>query len=142
MATQRTFSIIKPNAVFKHNIGAIIQRLEAANFKIVATKMIKLNQEQAEGFYAEHKGKPFFDALIDFMLSAPVVVLVLESESAITAYREIMGATNPVDAARGTLRADYGEAHVTFNGVHGSDSPESAAREIAYFFSDNEVNSY
>lgn len=142
MVIERTLSIFKPNAVRAHNIGAIIHRLETAGFKIVGLKMVKLTKEQAEGFYAEHKGKVFFDNLIRFLLTAPVVVLVLERENAITAYREIMGATDPAEAATGTIRADYGGENVTINAVHGSDSPESAAREIAYFFAESEVNSY
>ncbi|WP_016954978.1 nucleoside-diphosphate kinase [Catenovulum agarivorans] len=142
MAIERTLSIIKPNAVVDHNIGAIIHRLEQAGLKVVAMRMVKLTLEQAQGFYAEHDGKPFFEKLINFMTSAPVVTLVLEGESAISAYREIAGATDPAQALRGTLRADFGGDNVTFNAVHGSDSPESASREIAYFFADSEVNSY
>lgn len=142
MAIERTLSIIKPNAVVDHNIGAIIHRLEQAGLKVVAMRMAKLTIEQAQGFYAEHDGKPFFEKLINFMTSAPVVTMVLEGESAITAYREIAGATDPAQALRGTLRADFGGDNVTFNAVHGSDSPESASREIAYFFADSEVNSY
>ena len=142
MAIERTLSIIKPNAVVDHNIGAIIHRLEQAGLKVVAMRMAKLTLEQAQGFYAEHDGKPFFEKLINFMTSAPVVTMVLEGESAITAYREIAGATDPAQALRGTLRADFGGDNVTFNAVHGSDSPESASREIAYFFADSEVNSY
>lgn len=141
MAIERTLSIIKPNAVSARKIGAIIQRFEAAGFTIAACKMVKLTEEQAEGFYAEHKEREFFPRLMQFLLTAPVVALVLEKENAIEAYREIMGATDPESAATGTIRADYGE-NVTINAVHGSDSPESAAREIAYFFAENEVNSY
>ncbi|WP_440904920.1 nucleoside-diphosphate kinase [Catenovulum sp. SX2] len=142
MAIERTLSIIKPNAIVDHNIGAIIHRLEQAGLKVVAMRMVKLTLEQAQGFYAEHDGKPFFEKLINFMTSAPVVTMVLEGESAISAYREIAGATDPAQALRGTLRADFGGDNVTFNAVHGSDSPESASREIAYFFADSEVNSY
>ncbi|MCU4676988.1 nucleoside-diphosphate kinase [Catenovulum sp. 2E275] len=141
MAIERTLSIIKPNAVSAHKIGTIIERLESAGFTIVACKMVKLTEEQAEGFYAEHKEREFFPRLMSFMLSAPVVVLVLERDNAIEAYREIMGTTDPEKAATGTIRADHGE-NVTINAVHGSDSPQSAAREIAYFFAEQEVNSY
>ncbi|EWH12344.1 nucleoside diphosphate kinase [Catenovulum agarivorans DS-2] len=142
MAIERTLSIIKPNAVVEHNIGAIIHRLEQAGLKVVAMRMVKLTLEQAQGFYAEHDGKPFFEKLINFMTSAPVVTMVLEGDSAITAYREIAGATDPAEALCGTLRSDFGGDNVTFNAVHGSDSPESASREIAYFFADSEVNTY
>lgn len=141
MAIERTLSIIKPNAVSARKIGAIMQRFEAAGFTIVACKMVKLTEEQAQGFYAEHKERDFFPRLMQFLLSAPVVALVLEKENAIQAYREIMGTTDPASAATGTIRADYGD-NVTINAVHGSDSPESAAREIAYFFAESEVNSY
>lgn len=138
MAIQRTFSIVKPDAVGKNLIGAIYSRIEASGLKIIAAKMLQLTREQAEGFYAEHKGKPFFESLIEFMTSGPVMVQVLEGESAITYYRELMGTTNPETAAAGTLRRDYAES-MRFNAVHGSDSPESAAREIAYFFTENEI---
>lgn len=141
MAIERTLSIIKPNAVSARKIGAIMQRFEAAGFTIVACKMVKLTEEQAQGFYAEHKERDFFPRLMQFLLSAPVVALVLEKENAIQAYREIMGTTDPASAATGTIRADYGD-NVTINAVHGSDSPESASREIAYFFAESEVNSY
>ncbi len=141
MAIERTLSIIKPNATSARKIGAIIERLETAGFTIVACKMVKLSEAKAEGFYAEHKERDFFPRLMSFMLSAPVVTLVLEKENAISDYREIMGTTNPETAATGTIRADFGE-NVTINAVHGSDSPESAAREIAYFFAEDEVNSY
>ncbi len=138
MAIERTFSIVKPDAVAKNHIGAIYARFEAAGLQIVASKMMQLSQEKAEGFYAEHSERPFFKDLIAFMTSGPVMVQVLEGENAVKANREIMGATNPAEAARGTLRADYAES-IDENAVHGSDSPESAAREIAYFFSDEEV---
>ncbi|MBW8192741.1 nucleoside-diphosphate kinase [Neiella marina] len=138
MAIQRTFSIIKPDAVAKNLIGAIYSRFESAGLTILASKMIHMSQEQAEGFYAEHKGKPFFDGLVAFMTSGPVMVQVLEGENAVLANREIMGSTNPADAARGTIRADYA-TEVSENAVHGSDATESAAREIAYFFTDDEV---
>ncbi|MBB1427227.1 nucleoside-diphosphate kinase [Shewanella sp. SG44-2] len=138
MAIERTFSIIKPDAVAKNNIGAIYNRFESAGLKIIASKMVQLSKEQAEGFYAEHSARPFFGALVSFMTSGPVMVQVLEGENAVLANREIMGATNPAEAARGTLRADYA-ASIDENAVHGSDAVESAAREIAYFFSADEV---
>ncbi|WP_392567046.1 nucleoside-diphosphate kinase [Utexia brackfieldae] len=137
MAMQRTLSIIKPNAVKKNLIGTINLRLEQARFKIIAMKMVQLNHEQAAGFYAEHAGKPFFDNLIRFMTSGPVVVQVLEAEQAIVRYREIMGATDLSKAAAGTLRYDFAD-NVTENAVHGSDSVESAQREIMYFFAEHE----
>lgn len=138
MAIERTFSIVKPDAVAKNVIGKIYSRFEDNGLSIVACKMLQLSSEQAEGFYAEHKGRPFFPALIEFMTSGPVTVQVLEGESAITKNRELMGATNPKEADAGTIRADFAES-IDANAVHGSDSPESAAREIAYFFSDNEL---
>ena len=138
MSIERTFSIVKPDAVAKNHIGAIYARFEAAGLKIVASKMMQLSQEKAEGFYAEHSERPFFKDLIAFMTSGPVMVQALEGENAVKANREIMGATNPAEAARGTLRADFADS-IDENAVHGSDSPESAAREIAYFFSDEEV---
>ncbi len=138
MATERTLSIIKPDAVAKNAIGEIESRFEKAGLKIVAAKMLKLSQEQAEGFYAEHKERPFFGALVGFMTSGPVVVQVLEGDNAIAANRDLMGATNPKEAEAGTIRADFAES-IDANAVHGSDSPESAAREIAYFFEDSEI---
>ncbi|MBN3114653.1 nucleoside-diphosphate kinase [Pectobacterium brasiliense] len=138
MTIERTFSIVKPNAVAKNAIGAIYSRFESAGFTIVAAKMLRLSREQAEGFYAEHKGKPFFDGLVEFMMSGPIMVQVLESENAVQRNRDIMGATNPANALAGTLRADYADSF-TANAVHGSDSIESAQREIAYFFSDDEI---
>lgn len=138
MAIERTFSIIKPNAVAKNVIGNIFARFETAGLKIVGTKMLHLTAEQAQGFYAEHDGKPFFAGLVEFMTSGPIVVTALEGEDAVRRHREILGATNPANALAGTLRADYADS-LTENGTHGSDSVESAAREIAYFFSDNEV---
>ncbi len=138
MAIERTFSIVKPNAVAKNVIGAIYARFESAGFIIVAAKMVRLSHEQAEGFYAEHRGKPFFDGLISFMTSGPIMVQVLEGEDAIRRNREIMGATNPSAALAGTLRSDYADG-LTENAVHGSDSPASAEREIAYFFSEDEL---
>ena len=138
MATERTLSIIKPDAVAKNAIGEIIARFEKANLKVVAAKMVHLSEEKAGGFYAEHKERPFFGALVDFMTSGPVMVQVLEGENAVVKNREIMGATNPADAAAGTLRSDYA-ASIDENACHGSDAPESAAREIAYFFSEEEI---
>lgn len=138
MAIERTFSIVKPDAVAKNVIGEIYSRFERAGLRIVAARMIHLSREKAEGFYAEHKERPFFGALVDFMTSGPVMVQVLEGENAIKANREIMGATNPAEALRGTIRADYAVS-VDENAAHGSDSPESAEREISYFFSDEEI---
>ena len=138
MAIERTFSIVKPDAVAKNVIGQIYARFESAGLKIVASKMIHLSQEKAEGFYAEHKERPFFNDLVAFMTSGPVMVQVLEGENAIKANREIMGATNPAEALRGTIRADYAVS-VDENAVHGSDAPESAAREISYFFDESEI---
>ncbi|WP_416777940.1 nucleoside-diphosphate kinase [Xenorhabdus budapestensis] len=138
MTIERTFSIIKPNAVKKDVIGSIYARFESAGFKIIAAKMLHLTREQAEGFYAEHKGRPFFDGLVEFMTSGPIMVQVLEGENAVQRHRDLMGATNPDNALAGTLRADYADSF-TENAVHGSDSIESANREIAYFFSDGEV---
>ncbi|MEM9100721.1 MAG: nucleoside-diphosphate kinase [Pseudomonadota bacterium] len=138
MAIEQTFSIVKPDAVAKNLIGEIYGRFEKAGLKIVASKMLHLSKEQAEGFYAEHKERPFFNALVSFMTSGPVMVQVLEGEEAIKRNREIMGATNPQEAAAGTLRADYADS-IDENAVHGSDAPESAAREIAYFFESNEI---
>ncbi|WP_108125159.1 nucleoside-diphosphate kinase [Saccharospirillum mangrovi] len=138
MAKERTLSIIKPDAVAKNLIGAIYSRFESAGLTIVASKMLRLSQEQAEGFYAEHKERPFFGALVEFMTSGPVVVQVLEGDNAITKNREIMGATNPAEAAAGTLRHDYASS-IDANAVHGSDAPASAEREIAYFFNESEI---
>lgn len=138
MALERTLSIIKPNAVKKHLIGEIETRITQAKLDIIALKMLKLTRTQAEGFYAEHKGKPFFDNLVNFMMSGPIVVQVLQAENAVSRYRDLMGATDPAIARPGTLRADFADS-VRENAVHGSDSLESAAREIAYFFVDSEI---
>lgn len=138
MALERTFSIIKPDAVERNLIGEIYHRIEKADLRIVAAKMLHLNQEQASGFYAEHEGKDFFSDLTKFMTSGPIMVQVLEGENAIARYRELMGKTNPEEAACGTIRADYALS-MRYNSVHGSDSPESAAREIAYFFPESEI---
>lgn len=138
MAVERTLSIIKPDAVAKNVIGEIYSRFEKAGLSIVAAKMLRLSREQAEGFYAEHKGRPFFPALIDFMTSGPVTVQVLEGESAVLKNRELMGATNPKNAEPGTIRADFADS-IDANAVHGSDATTSAAREIAYFFATSEI---
>jgi nucleoside-diphosphate kinase len=135
---EKTLSIIKPDAVAKNVIGRIKQRFEDAGLKIIASKMIHLSDDQAKGFYAEHNGKPFFNALVEFMTSGPVVVQVLAGENAITRNRELMGNTNPKEAAAGTIRADFAES-IDANAVHGSDSPSSAEREINYFFDSTEI---
>ncbi len=136
---QRTLSIIKPDAVAKNVIGKIVDRFESNGLKIAAMKKIKLSEEVAAGFYAEHKERGFFKDLVSFMTSGPVVVMVLEGENAIAKNRELMGATNPKEAAAGTIRADFAES-IDANAVHGSDSETSAAREISYFFSQIEIN--
>lgn len=138
MAVERTLSIVKPDAVGKNHIGAICARFEAAGLRIVASRMLRLDAERAGGFYAEHRERPFFPALIEFMSSGPLVVQVLEGENAIALNRELMGATNPQEAAPGTIRADFASS-IDANAVHGSDSPASAAREIAYFFAASEI---
>lgn len=138
MSIERTFSIVKPDAVAKNHIGEIYARFEAAGLKIIAAKMLHLSREQAEGFYAVHKERPFFNDLVDFMISGPVMVQVLEGEGAILKNREVMGATNPKEADAGTIRADFADS-IDENAVHGSDAPETAAVEIAYFFSDDEI---
>ena len=135
---ERTLSIIKPDAVAKNVIGEIYSRFESAGFKIVAAKMMHLDKITAGGFYAVHQERPFFNDLISFMTSGPVIVQVLEGENAVTKHREIMGATNPKEAASGTIRADFAES-LDENAVHGSDSIENAAIEIAYFFSEDGV---
>lgn len=136
---EKTFSIIKPNAVEDSNIGNIISTFESKGLKIAACKMTRLSKEKAEGFYIEHKERPFFGSLVGFMTSGPVVLMVLEGENAIERNREIMGATNPEEAAEGTLRKLYAKS-IEANAVHGSDSEASAEREIAYFFESHEVN--
>ncbi len=138
MAVERTLSIIKPDAVAKNVIGEINARFEKAGLKIVAMKMVQLDDEKAGGFYAEHKERPFFKDLVEFMTSGPVVVQALEGENAVLTNRDLMGATNPKEAAAGTIRADFAET-IDANAVHGSDSVESAAREVAYFFADSEI---
>ncbi|WP_455212721.1 nucleoside-diphosphate kinase [Kaarinaea lacus] len=138
MATERTLSIIKPDAVAKNVIGEIYSRFEKAGLIIIGAKMLQLSQEQAEGFYAVHKERPFFKDLVEFMTSGPVMVQVLEGESAIAKHRDIMGATNPKEAAPGTIRADFAST-IDENAVHGSDGPDTAKVEVAYFFNDNEI---
>lgn len=138
MVNERTLSIIKPDAVAKNVIGEIIGRFEKAELQIVAAKMIHLSQQQAEGFYAEHKERPFFNDLVSFMTSGPVVVQVLEGEGAIAKNRDLMGATNPQEAAANTIRADFASS-IDANAVHGSDSAASATREISYFFNADEI---
>jgi nucleoside-diphosphate kinase len=138
MAIERTLSIIKPDAVGKNHIGDIYARFEKGGLKIVAAKMKQLSQADAEGFYAEHKERGFFGDLVGFMTSGPVLVSVLEGENAVLAHRDILGATNPKDAAPGTIRADFASS-IDENAAHGSDSVESANREIAYFFTADEV---
>lgn len=133
MAIERTFSIIKPDAVAKNVIGKIVSRFESNNLKVVEMQLKQLSREEAEGFYAEHKERPFFGDLVEFMTSGPVVVQVLEGENAIALNRELMGATNPQEAAEGTIRRDFAQS-IDANAVHGSDSAASAEREIAYFF--------
>ena len=138
MNTQRTLSIIKPDAVSKNVIGKIISRFEDNGLKIVAGKLLSLSEEMAAGFYAEHEGRPFFKALIEFMTSGPIFVQVLEGEDAVIKNRELMGSTNPEEADPGTIRADFAKS-IDANAVHESDSLESAVREINYFFNDNEI---
>ncbi len=138
MAVTRTFSIIKPDATRRNLTGAITKKLEDAGLRVVASKRIQMTREQAEGFYAVHKERPFFGELVDFMISGPVVVQVLEGENAMQANRDIMGATNPADAAEGTIRKEFAES-IEANSVHGSDSDENAAIEIAYFFNEDEI---
>lgn len=138
MAIQNTFSIIKPDATKRNLTGAINQRFEEAGLRIVAQKRVRLSRSAAEGFYAEHSERPFFGELVDFMISEPVVLQVLQGENAIAKNREIMGETNPANAAEGTIRKDFALS-IGENSVHGSDSEESAAREISYFFSETEI---
>ena len=138
MAVERTLSIIKPDAVAKNAVGQILSRFEGAGLQVVALKMQQLSQQQAEGFYAEHSERPFFKDLVAFMTSGPVSVQVLEGEGAILKNRDLMGATNPKEADAGTIRADFATS-IDANAVHGSDSETSAAREVAYFFADDEI---
>lgn len=138
MAIERTFSIIKPDATKRNLTGKIVDRFEEAGLRVVASKRIHMTREQAEGFYGVHKERPFFNDLCSFMTSGPVVVQVLEGENAIAKNREVMGATNPKDAAAGTIRADFAES-IEANSVHGSDAAETAAEEIKFFFTDAEI---
>lgn len=138
MAVERTLSIIKPDAVAKNVIGQIYARFEAAGLKIVAAKMAHLSRGEAEAFYAVHKARPFFNDLVSFMISGPVMIQALEGENAVLAHRDLLGATNPKEAAAGTIRADFAES-IDANAAHGSDSVENAAIEIAYFFAATEV---
>lgn len=138
MSVERTISIIKPDAVAKNVIGEIYSRFEKNGLQVIASKMLHLTQAQAEGFYAVHKERPFFNDLVAFMITGPVVVQVLEGEGAIAKNRELMGATNPSEAEAGTIRADFADS-IDENAVHGSDAPETAEQEIAFFFSDNEL---
>lgn len=138
MAIERTFSIIKPDATKRNLTGKVIAKFEDAGLRVVASKRIHMSQAQAEGFYAVHKDRPFFGELVEFMISEPVVVQVLEGEDAIAKNREVMGATNPADAADGTIRKEFALS-IGENSVHGSDAPETAAEEIKYFFNDDEI---
>ena len=138
MAIERTLSIIKPDAVAKNVIGEVYTRFEKSGLKIVASKMLQLSEETAAGFYAEHQGKGFYGDLIEFMTSGPVVVQVLEGENAVLLNRELMGATNPAEAAPGTIRSDFAQS-IDANAVHGSDSTASAEREVSYFFTRDEI---
>ena len=138
MAIQRTFSIIKPDATRRNLTGQITARLEDAGLRVIASKRVWMTRSQAEGFYAVHKERPFFDNLCEFMTSGPVVIQILEGENAVSKNREIMGATNPAEAAEGTIRKDFAE-NIEANSVHGSDAPETAAQEISYWFSDTEI---
>jgi nucleoside-diphosphate kinase len=138
MAIERTFSIIKPDATERNLTGKIIDKFESAGLRVVASKRIRMTREQAEGFYAVHKERPFFPSLVEFMTSGPVVLMVLEGEDAIARNREVMGATNPAEAAPGTIRAEFARS-IGENSVHGSDAPETAAQEIKFFFTDEEI---
>jgi len=138
MAVQRTFSIIKPDATKRNITGKVNAKIEEAGLRIIAQKRLQLTEEQAGGFYAVHKERPFYPDLVKFMMSGPVVVQVLEGENAILKYREVMGATNPSEAAAGTIRAEFAES-IDANTVHGSDAPETAIEEIAFFFSEDEI---
>lgn len=138
MAIERTFSIIKPDATQRNLTGKVVAKFEDAGLRVIASKRIHMSQAQAEGFYAVHKDRPFFGELVEFMISEPVVVQVLEGENAIAKNREVMGATNPADAAEGTIRKEFALS-IGENSVHGSDAPETAAEEIKYFFNDDEI---
>ncbi|HVV43721.1 MAG TPA: nucleoside-diphosphate kinase [Bryobacteraceae bacterium] len=136
---QKTFSIIKPDAVKAGNAGKILAHLEAAGFRVAALKMVKLSKPQAEGFYAVHRERPFFNSLVTFMTEGPVIVMALEREDAVKKLREVMGATNPANADAGTIRKLYAES-IERNSIHGSDAPETAAEELKYFFTTQELN--
>jgi len=138
MALERTLSIIKPDAVAKNVIGEIYSRFEKAGLKVIASKMKQLSKQEAEGFYAVHRERPFFNALVEFMISGPVMIQALQGDNAVLVHRDLMGATNPKDAAAGTIRADFADS-IDANAVHGSDSLENAANEIAYFFPATDV---
>ncbi len=140
MTNEQTLSIIKPDAVAGNHIGEILARLEKAGLKIVAARMLHMHSEQAKGFYAVHAHRPFFQDFVDFMISGPCLVLILEGEDAINKHRELMGATNPKDAAPGTIRADFAKT-IEKNAIHGSDSPETARTEVAFFFKSQEIHS-
>jgi len=140
MSIERTFGIVKPDAVAKNAVGGVIQMIEGAGLKVVGLKMLRLSQAQAEGFYAVHKARPFFNDLVKFMTSGPVVVMALEGESAVTRYREVMGSTDSTKAAAGTIRNAFG-TNIERNAVHGSDGPDTAKVEIAFFFSASELAS-
>ena len=138
MATEQTLSIVKPSAVAANHMGGILEKLEQAGLKIVAAKMLHLTREQAEEFYGVHRERPFFDELVEFMISGPILAQVLEGDNAIKVNRDVMGATNPAEAAPGTIRAAYGK-DISENAVHGSDAPDTAATEIAFFFDENAI---
>jgi len=138
MSIERTFSIVKPDAVRRNLIGKIYDRFETGGLRIIASRMMQLTRAQAQEFYAVHRARPFYDDLVEYMISGPVVVQVLEGENAIARNREIMGATNPADAAPGTIRADFAES-VEANAVHGSDAPETARQEISFFFEESDL---
>jgi nucleoside-diphosphate kinase len=138
MAVERTFSIVKPDAVANNVIGKIYERFESVGLRIIGCKMLRLTRGQAEAFYVVHRERPFYEELVDYMVSGPVVVQVLEGEDAVAMNRKVMGATNPADAAPGTIRADFAQS-VQANAVHGSDAKETAAQEIAFFFSADEI---
>jgi len=138
MALERTFSIIKPDATARNITGKVNAVIEGAGLRIIAQKRIRLSREQAEGFYGVHRERPFFNDLVSYMMTGPVVVQVLEGENAIAKYREVMGATNPANAAEGTIRKLFAES-IEANSVHGSDAPETAAQEIKFFFTDAEI---
>jgi nucleoside-diphosphate kinase len=140
MAVERTLSIIKPDAVAKNVVGEILARFEKAGLKVIAARMVQLSRSDAEGFYAVHKGRPFFKDLVEFMSSGPVMIQVLEGENAIQKNRDLMGATDPKKADKGTIRADFAQS-IDANAVHGSDAPETAKSEIAYFFAQSQVYS-